>query len=575
MTVVISMRSDFYNLWPQDDSSIALLRSGHFPVGVPGAAALEKIIVEPANAAGLAISPRLVQRILTDTGTAPGALALAEFALAQLYADLSARRQDNNKLNQLSEDAYQTIGGVAGAINGLAEEAVTAAQAETALNDETFAQLFRHIASVEQRSDDGTEAMAVVRRRATQHDLSQPVSVLTLARHLVERRILVSRQDNSDAPVMYEVGHEAVFSHWRRFKDWHARYADDLALCRQAEQAARDWDRQHHPAILQWGWERQKPAILAFAKLQAMIVPELDDDIDFSDSSIALWHQLESHLEQPLRQFLRPEPLALLAELSTDDTSHQRREEIGLRLNQIGDQRRGVGLDAQRLPDIVWIDIPAGEITLETGNHFAVLPFRIARYPVTWVQYRAFVEADDGYVNTAWWQDLKQEPEPGQLLWAFANYPVIDVSWYDAVAFCRWLSAKRNLDIRLPAEWEWQWAAIGDSQQDYPWPGEWNPAQANSYEAGIGRTVAVGMYPLGRNRHGVDDMAGNVWQWCLNAYKNPENTAVPTDESRVLRGGSWNDIPDSLRASIRNDLLPVNRNSFLGFRVLCQSPILE
>ena len=114
--VVIAMRSDFYNQWPQDDTGIALLCSGHFPVAVPGPAALEKMITGPAQAAGLTISPRLVQRILEDTGSGPGALALVEFALSLLY--------DKKDSDALTETVYTAMGGVAGAINGLAEQAV-------------------------------------------------------------------------------------------------------------------------------------------------------------------------------------------------------------------------------------------------------------------------------------------------------------------------------------------------------------------------------------------------------------------------------------------------------------------
>ena len=116
------------------------------------------MIVEPAKAAGLTIATKLVQRILSDTGTAPGALALAEFALAQLYA----RRNGN----ELTEAAYQEIGGIAGAIDGLAEEAVTRAQQTNNLDEETFSRLFLAIASVEQRNDDATGSLTVVRRRA-------------------------------------------------------------------------------------------------------------------------------------------------------------------------------------------------------------------------------------------------------------------------------------------------------------------------------------------------------------------------------------------------------------------------
>ncbi|WP_297325418.1 SUMF1/EgtB/PvdO family nonheme iron enzyme [Nitrosomonas sp.] len=568
--VVIAMRSDFYNQWPQDDSCIVLLRSGHFPVTVPGPAALEKMITGPAQAAGLTISQHLVQRILDDTGSGPGALALAEFALSLLY--------DKKDGDALTETAYTAMGGVAGAINGLAEQAVaqaekTLSQDAKVLDEEAISHLFLAIASVEQRDNEAGDALAVVRRRAVKGDL--PEATLILAQQLVDKRILVSREGSDEQPAVYEVGHEAVFSHWKRFKDWYARYAADLALRRQAEQAARDWYRSgdQQRSVLKWGWERQSPAIEALRKLNHLASPV--PDADFSDSSIATWRTLEPQLPEPLRHFLYPEPLALIDELNTDNIPHHRREEIGLRLNQLGDPRRGVGLNANGLPDIAWINIPAGEVTLETESRerFTVPPFRLARYPVTWAQYRAFVNAKDGYCNSAWWEGSPREEKSGPLLWSFANYPVIHVSWYDALAYCRWLSVRLQLPIRLPAEWEWQWAAAGSTQQDYPWPGEWNGQRTNSIGAGIGRTVAVGLYPLGRSPFGVDDMAGNVWEWCLNLYDQPSDTSLSTSEDRVLRGGSWYYDPDYERVAARYYAPPDYRFYAYGFRVLCSSPI--
>ncbi len=570
--VVIAMRSDFYNQWPQDEICIALLRSGHFPVAVPGPAALEKMITGPAQAAGLTISPRLVQRILDDTGSGPGALALVEFALSLLY---DKKEKDSDVL---TETAYTAMGGVAGAINGLAEQAVT--QTEEALqqnakvlvlDEEVISRLFLAIASVEQRDNETGGALAVVRRRAIKSDL--PGAALILVQRLVDKRILVSREGSNGQPAVYEVGHEAVFSHWERFKDWYARYAADLALYRQAEQAARDWDRQQRLPVLKWGWERQRPAIAALARLNLMVVTASGSD--FSDPMITLWHQLEKQLEQPLRQFLYPEPLILLEELNTDETPHQRREEIGLRLNQMGDPRRGVGLNGNGLPDIVWIDIPAGEVILETASRerFAVPPFRLARYPITWMQYRAFLDAEDGYCNPAWWEhDSLREEKSGQQLWSFTNYPVINVSWSDAVAYCRWLSEKLRLPIRLPTEWEWQWAAAGGAQQDYSWGDEWNGQRANSSEAGIGRTVAVGCYPLGRSPFGVDDMTGNVYQYCLSSYEQPGDVSLISSEPRVVRGGSWDHDLYFVRTSVRY-FSPGGRSVSFGFRVLCSSPI--
>ena len=565
--VVVAIRSDFYDQWPQDETCIALLRSGHFPVAVPGQAALEKMITGPAQAAGLTISPRLVRRILDDTGSGPGALALAEFALSLLY--------DERDGDALTETAYTAIGGVAGAIDSLAEQAVAQAkemlkQDGKVLDEEIISRLFLAIASVEQRDNEAGGALAVVRRRVAKVDL--PEAALILAQQLVDKRILVG----SEQPAVYEVAHEAVFSHWERFKDWYANYAADLALRHQAEQAARDWDRgsDQQRSVLKWDWERHKPAIEALRKLNQLALPAPDKY--FSDSSIAIWQTLEPQLPEPLRHFLTPEPLALLDELSTDHTPHHRREEIGLRLNQMGDPRRGIGLREDGLPDIVWVDIPPGEVVLKgtkSNKPFPVSPFRLARYLVTWAQYRAFLDAEDGYCNSAWWEDRPRVEEPGQQLWSFANYPVINVSWYDALAYCRWLSAKLGLDIRLPAEWEWQWAAAGSAQQDYPWAGAWNPARTNSVEAGIGRTVAVGLYPLGRSPFGVDDMTGNVWEWCLNLHDQPSDTSLSTSEARVLRGGSWYDSPDDVRASVRDHYHPDFRYGNFGFRVLCSSSI--
>ncbi|WP_375136029.1 formylglycine-generating enzyme family protein [Nitrosomonas oligotropha] len=141
------------------------------------------------------------------------------------------------------------------------------------------------------------------------------------------------------------------------------------------------------------------------------------------------------------------------------------------------------------------------------------------------------------------------------------------------MAYCRWLSVRLQLSIRLPTEWEWQWAAVASTQKNYPW-GEWNEQRANSYESGIGRTVAVGLYPLGRGSFGVDDMTGNVLEWCLNSYDQPSDIFLNPSHTCVLRGGSWNSSgPGGLRASMRGGYRPNKRNNVIGFRILCLSPI--
>lgn len=229
-------------------------------------------------------------------------------------------------------------------------------------------------------------------------------------------------------------------------------------------------------------------------------------------------------------------------------------------------------------PDIAWIEIPGGQVKLEGVEHvFEVKPFRIAKYPVTNAQFEAFLKAEDGYGNEEWWRDIEPSREAEKRSWSEGDAPRETVSWYDAIAFSRWLRAKTGTSIRLPAEWERQPAATGgDPQHDYPWEGGWDASRCNSTESDLRRTTAVGMYPAGATQHGVLDMVGNVSEWCLNGYENPEKLeAVRIDKSggrRVVRGGCWNERPEILRASNRLRLNAANRSSGIGFRLAQDLP---
>lgn len=133
--------------------------------------------------------------------------------------------------------------------------------------------------------------------------------------------------------------------------------------------------------------------------------------------------------------------------------------------------------------------------------------------PVTWAQYRCFVEADDGYANTAWWEGLAdREEEPGEQNWKLDNHPAEHVSWYDAVAYCRWLSAKLGYEIRLPTEWEWQQAATGgNAANEYPWGGEWESDLANMDDSRLSRTHGSGDVSAWRTTR--LDITGNPADW--------------------------------------------------------------
>ncbi|MDZ7621766.1 MAG: SUMF1/EgtB/PvdO family nonheme iron enzyme [Candidatus Competibacteraceae bacterium] len=212
----------------------------------------------------------------------------------------------------------------------------------------------------------------------------------------------------------------------------------------------------------------------------------------------------------------------------------------------------------------------------ENAGAFTVEPFQIAKYPVTYRQYRAFLDADDGYHNPDWWEDLWfQVDKPGRQFNRRDNHPAEDLCWLEAMAFCRWLSAKLGYEIRLPTEWEWQQAATGgDPANEYPWGPEWDGRCANTYESELSRSTAVGMYPQGASPVGALDLSGNVWEWCLNEYDRPGNVTPVGDARRVVRGGGWClFIQTFARAACRLGFAPVYRSYLIGFRLARASSI--
>jgi formylglycine-generating enzyme required for sulfatase activity len=281
----------------------------------------------------------------------------------------------------------------------------------------------------------------------------------------------------------------------------------------------------------------------------------------------------------------------LVALINSGALSPVERAAAGETLGWLGDPRPGVGLNENGLPDIAWIAIPGGEITLEgNAGTLEVEPFHIAQYPVTYMQYLAFAKADDGFHNPQWWERLTADDTdrraPGQQRWPIPNHPAETVSWYDAMAFCRWLSAKLGYEVRLPTEMEWQQSATGGNLVNtYPWGMEYISGYANIDETdrrGFGKkvgpyllnqTTAVGMYPQGASAQGVLDHSGNVWEWCLNTYDDPQNTAPGGTDTRVLRGGAWSISGGWARCAYRYWNPPSRRSNLWGFRVVCVAPV--
>ena len=100
----------------------------------------------------------------------------------------------------------------------------------------------------------------------------------------------------------------------------------------------------------------------------------------------------------------------------------------------------------------------------------------------------------------------------------------------------------------------------------------WDKARANTQESGLGRTIAVGMYPHGASPTGVYDLAGNVAKWCMNQHGEPRHKLAEANASRAVRGGTWGGNSDYARCDYRSDYEPVCRFDYLTFRLLCVSP---
>jgi len=551
---IVTMRADFYHRcldWPVLDG---LLAGGLFTLLAPKTGALLQMIREPAKRAGLRFDEGLEQRILDDMATEPGALALMAFALWRL----SNRSQESGGI--LTRTAYDSFKGIHGAIGQRAEEIFCSFKSEMPALEAAFGRVFRELVEVDERG-------VATRRRAALSAFAGEAATKEMVAALTDARLLVTSRGEDHEP-MVEVAHEAIFTSWPRVKAWIEAAGDDLRMRRQLKQAAAAWEAGEHADKYLWSDDRVMDVAGMLDRL-GMDAGELSDTE---------------------RAFLGPiDRETMPAELDDPATSHERRAAIGVRLSLLGDPRPGVGLRPDGLPDIAWCEVPGGEVTLEIerggglsrilrgsgSKPIPVEPFYIARYPVTWVQYRSFLEAGDGFKDPVWWEGLlgqiKQEHRQFNRR---DNHPVESISWLEAVAFCRWMTVKLGSEVRLPCEWEWQQAATGGNPENgYPWGAAWDSACANTYESGLYRSTAVGMYPQGVSPVGALDMSGNVWEWCLNEYDNYRRVGVRGNAGRVLRGGSWCGYQYGARAAGRDGYYPDGRDLNVGFRLLCASPI--
>jgi formylglycine-generating enzyme required for sulfatase activity len=226
----------------------------------------------------------------------------------------------------------------------------------------------------------------------------------------------------------------------------------------------------------------------------------------------------------------------------------------------------------------------------EAPRHEVKLPaYQIGKYPITNAQYAEFIKQDKTQEpprKVGW---FLREPPPDKL-----DHPVVGVSWYEALAYCRWLSQQTNQArlYRLPTEAEWEKATAWDGQKhnEYPWGDTFEAGNCNAGTAGLGDTTPVGRYsPQGDSPWGCADMAGNVQEWTSTLWGSDSATCdfpypyKPNDGRedleaeqhlhrvyRVCRGGSYRDDAPKVRCASRGQSSPDSKLKWRGFRVVLE-----
>ncbi len=237
---------------------------------------------------------------------------------------------------------------------------------------------------------------------------------------------------------------------------------------------------------------------------------------------------------------------------------------------------------------ITMIQIPAGEFQM--GSPELEVDRQSYEGPQHLVKLGSFFLAQAAVTQAQWqvvagWPEQQLELNDQPSRFQAANLPVEQVSWKEAMEFCRRLSVRTGRNYTLPSESQWEYACRAGTTTAFSFGETLTPELANydgnntyvSGPKGVYRqkTAEVGSFPA--NGWGLHDMHGNVWEWCLDSwhgtYKGapPDGSAWTTDggANRLLRGGSWGSYPRNCRSAYRSDVRPDGRDNGIGFRVCC------
>jgi formylglycine-generating enzyme required for sulfatase activity len=541
--VLATIRADFTANVTGEPALVRLFQGrGIFLLSAPGVLALTEMIRRPAQVAGYEIRDDLCDRILKDTGTGAGALALMAFALHEVY-------ERGKASGQFTLQDYEALNGVFGAIQSQSERAL---QRLGQPDERALHALFGDLMEV---NDQGV----ATRRRAALGEIRKDPAKARLADALVDARILVTDLEQVENPTV-EVAHEAVFTGWRRLAKWIESNAGKLRVCRSLALAARDWQQagaspfKHLPdrATLKQ-YRRVRPVCPlgedsevvqrymgaakrrqrlwgGFLALMVLVVSILGVDIWLRSQEMN-WNVLRIWAMAQIGVYGGP------AMVTIESGSFQ-----------MGASECGTGGDSS--------ECPQHPVTIQS--------FEIGQYEVTFDEFAAFVlDVDD--------VELPHDED-----WGRGARPAINVSWNDAKAYAEWLFKVTGQKFRLPTEAEWEYAIRAGTKTAFHFG---NDADKLGEYAWYGDNSERKTHPVGQkkpNDWGLYDMHGNVWEWVEDDWHRNYKWAPddgrpwvddPRGANRVIRGGSWGSDAHGCRSANRGDLWPDDRSFIVGFRL--------
>lgn len=518
--VVITLRADFYHHCFEYEGLRLTLEKHQANLGAMTQEELREAILKPAETNGWDFQPGLVDLILQDIGSEPGALPLLSHALLESWK----RRQGR----MLTLQGYHDAGGVKKAIAQTAES------------------VYNHLSSHEQyiarniflrltQLGDGTQD---TRRRVKLQELAlaENYDVVTkVLKTLTDARLITTEQES------VEVAHEALIRGWGTLLKWLDEDREGLRIHRHLTESTQEWSRRKRTKDELYRGERLNQLENWLTSHYDMISQLETEFIKESKNS--------REQDRKLRKVGLSVSLAVLCLICS------------LLLMPAGILNRMFYRPVDM--ENYWVTIPAGEFHMGSENYYTnespehtvyLDEYQIGKYEITNRQYNQCIKAGvcSGFVYTT-----------------KLNNPVKNVNSENAITYCKWVGG------RLPSEAEWEKAARGTDGRTYPWGEKIDCSYANYSDVDCGSdTTPVGYYENGKSPYGVYDMSGNVWEWVNDFYEEDYYSNSPilnplgpdSGQSRVLRGGSW-DYDSSYARTTKRDWYDASQKNYnFGFR---------